>query len=86
MVCESITSPTAADQIVHLDDATAQAVLEAITRREHDPFGKAGRAPDPDGNADGFLDLTVRGIVIRCLMVDNGAAFEVLTVRRYMIG
>ena len=86
MVCEAVTSPTAAKQILELDDDTARLVLDAIGRREAAPFAPKGRTIDPEGSPNAFLDLTVRGVAIRCLMMDNGAAFEVLSVRRYFIG
>lgn len=64
---------------------TAAAVIEAIARIERNPFDRNFRAPDPE-DVYSFLDLSVPGIVIRCLFVDEGAAFEVLSIRRYVRG
>jgi hypothetical protein len=63
----------------------AAAVAEAIACIERDRDLKY-RAPDPLAGPDHFFNLRVPSVVIEYTIVDDGAAFVVTRVRRFMMG
>ena len=83
-VCESVTSPVAAAQIGDLSDKVAAEVLNAIEAIELNP-GTPGLLLEDTAHPGNFLCL-VMPVAIGIRWLDDGAAFEVLSVRSVFVG